>query len=601
MGLVLELSFPLLFPLPERHVVNESTKLVDLCQQEYAERGEFKTSLADCFKSMLVKHLKGKDEAGWEEVVRRQGGPWTLVSGWLEENQLWRFLRGYEGPSVTHLAKQMSQASLRTLRDGLPPLVRAISRSVPSVPSERQHPAVELTEKPFGCLEVGAWDSISGAMLQFFTNDGNLEYATENDIAGFVAMIIRALIEALKLDAKVFSEVGTFAVRPDLWILTMQGAPIGVVEVKKPDVERKEDGKTILDEPTVLGELYDFMLQLPNFYGVQPVFGILTTFETWRVCWLPSDGTDEEAGRGEGLPSRYGDGQSEFETPKKAGRTKGDSGSPPGMTPSKQHPKVHGVEESSDMEEDEADATEQEDLPKRVMHGSRVFRWDEGDQVALRAVAGALCKMARSTQTAWDDPFDQLETRTVLRFEKGKIGRVYWDHLKHLKGGQWDKYANPPKYLYAIEDLGRGADGRVWLVCSRGGSVCVLKFANNPNKARSDLEHEEKMWHKAYPQFASKVVVETWCGWKALRMPHFAAVALSERRNVLALVENTLRDDYDEKGLVHGDVAWRNVGLFRVGNEQKAVVYDTARVREKTASDEKWVEDAMKKLEQSAG
>ena len=84
-------------------------------------------------------------------------------------------------------------------------------------------------------------------------------------------------------------------------------------------------------------------------------------------------------------------------------------------------------------------------------------------------------------------------------------------------------------------------------------------------------------------------------------MPHFAAVALSERRNVLALVENTLRDDYDEKGLVHGDVAWRNVGLFRVGNEQKAVVYDMVQVRKKKASDVDWVEDAMKKLEHSAG
>jgi len=34
--------------------------------------------------------------------------------------------------------------------------------------------------------------------------------------------------------------------------------PVGVIEVKKPDEEQKDFGKSILDKPTVLGELYDF-------------------------------------------------------------------------------------------------------------------------------------------------------------------------------------------------------------------------------------------------------------------------------------------------------------------------------------------------------
>jgi hypothetical protein len=92
-------------PPIERVQVTEETKLVELCDEEYAERGEFERSLAECFKGMSVKHLKGKDEAGWEEVVRKQGGPWTLVSGWLKEKGLRRFLDGYMSPTITKKAK----------------------------------------------------------------------------------------------------------------------------------------------------------------------------------------------------------------------------------------------------------------------------------------------------------------------------------------------------------------------------------------------------------------------------------------------------------------------------------------------------------------
>ena len=54
-------------------------------------------SLKDCLHGRDVDTLKGKDEAGWEDVVRKQGGPWTLcfwvaggapavaLSAWIRE------------------------------------------------------------------------------------------------------------------------------------------------------------------------------------------------------------------------------------------------------------------------------------------------------------------------------------------------------------------------------------------------------------------------------------------------------------------------------------------------------------------------------------
>jgi hypothetical protein len=30
------------------------------------------------------------------------------------------------------------------------------------------------------------------------------------------------------------------------------------------------------------------MLRLQTFYGLQNVFGIVTNYQQWRICWLPS-------------------------------------------------------------------------------------------------------------------------------------------------------------------------------------------------------------------------------------------------------------------------------------------------------------------------
>jgi len=95
----------------EGDVVDEKTKLVDLCNGDYED-------LAACFtlpggKTMLVKHLKGKDEAGWEAFVKGEGGPHGLVSGWLEENNLWRFLRGNEASKDTSFPAPVAPSSVR--------------------------------------------------------------------------------------------------------------------------------------------------------------------------------------------------------------------------------------------------------------------------------------------------------------------------------------------------------------------------------------------------------------------------------------------------------------------------------------------------------
>jgi hypothetical protein len=57
-----------------------------------------------------------------------------------------------------------------------------------------------------------------------------------------------------------------------------------VIEVKRPGMF---EGKSIIENKIVLGQLYDYMLRLRSFHGLQNVFGIVTTYNEWRICWLP--------------------------------------------------------------------------------------------------------------------------------------------------------------------------------------------------------------------------------------------------------------------------------------------------------------------------
>ncbi len=76
---------------------------MELCHGEYGElKGAFTLPSG---ASMLVKHLKGYTEDTLKKHVEGKGGPDGLVPGWLEEHQLWRYLRGYVSPTITKMAK----------------------------------------------------------------------------------------------------------------------------------------------------------------------------------------------------------------------------------------------------------------------------------------------------------------------------------------------------------------------------------------------------------------------------------------------------------------------------------------------------------------
>ena len=462
--------------------------------------------------------------------------------------------------------------SPRTFGEGIPRLRRTISETGPSIPSEEEHAAVSFTEAAFGLLSEDDWDYMSQKSSRLYANSqGELVYSSENDVAAHVKTFMSAVLQAMGLaDAvELHSEIGTFNVRPDIWVVSIDGVPIGVIEVKKPDVPGKPSG---MSHPNILGELYDFLKHLPNFYGVSPCFGILTNLESWRTAWLPIDGDTGLAAEEEQIVDEDADGDGEEDDENE-------------MTAASSSSRVesHFIHHEDTVDPSEEDCDVLDSSPRHLFVSTIFHKSDPSTLV--RAVSSAIKKMLRSDLHPFSNPFDKLAERSILKFIKGSEKATYWTRL-NVKP-KWDIVANPKKFLFAIQDLGRGSDGRVWLTSSSKGSVCVLKFALS--RELSDTIKEMNFWNRAYPDI--KVQAEIWCGHPALRMPYFCQ-EYDNLDTALDLVRACLLTNFAQKGLIHNDVYWRNVGFYKTNSgSQTAVVFDLLSVEEmEDKTDFSWVE-----------
>jgi hypothetical protein len=78
-------------------------------------------------------------------------------------------------------------------------------------------------------------------------------------------------------------------------------------------------------------------------------------------------------------------------------------------------------------------------------------------------------------------------------------------------------------------------------------------------------------------------------------MPYFRPVEVKDRERALPLVRTALMH-IDEKGYVHSDVKWRNLGQSPDG--EKIVLYDLD-IHKKTDSDVNWIDTACNSLQTS--
>ena len=396
-----------------------------------------------------------------------------------------------------------------------------------------------------------------------------MPWSSEIDICMLVVGLLEEIVAELCLPLTFQQQVGFFSLRPNITVVKVFGTPVGVVKVKKP-------GQGVMENERVLGELYDYMTQIVNFYGLKQVFGILTTYKEWRVCWLDNDESNKLAGK---TPKEFLEPRTPVKEPDKEKK----KSSPPGLTPSKKLEQSHTIEGLGDDQDSEVE----EDKTGRKLIATRVWFVKEN---VFNLVGSALWKMNDAEFCA-----DRIEAaQMVIQVTEDTL---YWcrrpDAAKN-ENLQWTKVPNASRLLL-VEDLGVGSSGRVWLVCSSSGLVGVLKFCILEFEQNSHLEKELERWRLLYPELGKLCSLRQIACHEALLMPHLC----TPQRNQKSLdgIRQTLRSRFVEKGLKHGDVAWRNIGVYKdVGSGQDSyVVFDLEHVTE--SHDSEWLDDAMKKLE----
>jgi hypothetical protein len=443
------------------------------------------------------------------------------------------------------------------VRYSLPQLAAYRVLSESSSSTRTRHECVAVTVADFPLVgDIGEPRGVPNLLWIDYTTKGGEDgvRSTERSIADLVSMALTDMLYecGLARTLGIVGEMGTFELRPDVWIIRRGRLPVGVVAVKQP-------GVGVLDDERVLGELFDYMNHLPNFYGTRPVIGILTTYREWRVCWLDNDETVRLVGETETIASAKTETIANPVILDQVPTSKKKDTSPPDHAPSKKRTDHHSHEERAEAKASRKDRQK----IAREMFASRVWSIEEDNVFQL--VASALLKMSRVTVAPFEHPCDKLNERALLRVGPTSM---FWERLAADVKPAWN---TPPSSqamsFYLLQDLGTGSRGHVWLACSKGGAVCGLKFLRGlkGKPQRGDdvaLQKEHDWWHLVYPEFGKYVRLVTLCGRQALLMPHFDTPTRGE--DTLRLVEQCLRERFVARGLKHGDVRWRNVGMHVV-------------------------------------
>ena len=72
------------------------------------------------------------------------------------------------------------------------------------------------------------------------------------------------------------------SIRSNVFVILFRKYFLGITKIYKPE-------KNILHQETVLEKLFDQMLLVEGFYGIETTIDILTTRNKWLILWFPED------------------------------------------------------------------------------------------------------------------------------------------------------------------------------------------------------------------------------------------------------------------------------------------------------------------------
>lgn len=488
------------------------------------------------------------------------------------------------------------------------------TRSGPTARTGGQRESVDIPALFGGQEFYVEYDGVHSSLLKKLgRNSTSFRYQNESKVQYYVTLALEDAICALGLDEllEIEPELSVFSYRPDIIVVTHSTLGIIlVVEVKKP-------GADVFTSHSVAGQVYDYLVGMLGM-GIARPFVVLTTYEEMVIAHL-DDGAhalssrslmEEVAGKvGESL-----DSEREFLTTTGRG-DRGEESSPPGSPLSKRNPVVstsqtgdatpagHHSEAARGRNNDEGvddDDSDDDDWNRFVCYSKVVER----ENVLKAWMFVIRCAIQSCMRSPRRDVPRQNATPTFACARVNEQGMVWRNLPSNLKVDYFTFPTATTESFYLLNDLGRGSNGRAYLICSSGGKACVAKFyfikdieAHRPRETayarqqrrssllqlrKSEADQEKKYWIDLYKR-KYPVDVKQLHGHWCLLLPYFDPITdVQKRRECLPQVRAIL-EHFQSEGLKYkdDDLRWRHVGirkgevcLFDLGSLEKETNID---------------------------
>jgi hypothetical protein len=305
------------------------------------------------------------------------------------------------------------------------------------------------------------------------------------------------------------------------------GIPVGVIEVKKAPTENHENP---IEDDYIYGQIYDYMRRLETFYGLSEVFGIITNYSTWKLCWL-----------------------NDPQIPNKINRINVNDTNTNTNTDMSQEIKIVRIKKEKKKGSFYPDSPPAED--SRRFYGTKLIEWN--DERLIRYLISLIFRMYRSPR------------KPPKLFDKDRhyvqLSKDHWSWVKFHSSVTNLDYKHFPSSnansFILLEDFRGGVDGRVWLACSTSGKICIIKFFNG-NWDEEAISKEKAVWKKLWN---FEVQIKLLLKKHALLMPYVkiltkAEISMNEKYETAtkAAIDLMVNNNY-----FHGDLDWRHVGFWK--------------------------------------
>ncbi|KAL6071676.1 Protein kinase domain-containing protein [Balamuthia mandrillaris] len=452
--------------------------------------------------------------------------------------------------------------------NGLPPLgSRGASSSSAHYDKGRQA-AFIIEERELG-LVIAEPPLVRAPSRLWFDSDENpnaLAWGSEKDIQRNVVTALKDVLTAAGIGAfvSVQEDLTMFSInsrqqKSDVYLVKQKTVPIGIVEVKKPT-------ENIFDKNEVNGQIYDYMMALRSFSGLRYVFGILTTYEQWRVCWLPDA---NQLAQAEELP------------PPVERRFQLWSFLPP--TP-------QWVADSN-LPDQNKDKVQHRD--ERQFYATPLYSCTHPSLPLI--LTSAVRKMERSPMQPAPSIHYLMEGTGLL----AKRDMFCWAEKSLIDIVFGVELTDEDNVFWLLADLHGGADGNVLLASTPQGKGCVVKFSRrNGEEALLACRREAAIWTNVWGRkaFALKLGQND-----AVVMPYVNPCAGSgdpfDPPPHLRAATRAAIAQLSQHRIKHDDLKWSHVGRYLdTAGEEKVVLFDLAQV-----SGDIETEEAKRSMEEALG